>query len=848
MSTAHDSKTDTEKRLAACIFASDKIVADCIREFFESYECVVYLNSDNPPSHDYSIVCGNSIFVKNILSKYQKLLSKPLIIVDHVNSQELEDIKHTKSKIVVIGKLLDIKKYLRKIFNFYITERNQILELSPITLFEKSEQTPKKEVVTKSIINTVKPLKVYKPKQDFKKENVADFHVLINHKIDFQEGDRKRISHIIDNIYQTKKQAPTKKRKYKIFQKLIFVICVLTLPVILFFATLMGSLINYGNSLYFFAKGHETPARIFLNISKNLNSNARSIYKIATYPFLETGLNVYLSYYESFLLVYSDIEEATDRFYYLSADLNEFVSGFNFVGSSNISTNENILVTLNRIKTNIPFITDRLKLSDAQLKFLFHNKKYPLTIPFVSSKLYVLEKQMAKVNHYADMAGSLIDLFSTIGGFGSPQTHLVLFQNSMELRPGGGFIGSIGKITFDNGQISRNDIFDVYTLDGQLKGHSDPPKPIKDILSQEHWYLRDSNWSSDFEESAVTAKWFYEKEMGDTVSSVIAINTPFIINILRTTGPIHLKDFNDTISADNFFGKALYYTEEKYFPGSTQKKNFLTSLCQELMAKVSEFEKSQYVSLLQSLATAVDAKDIQFYSDNNEVENMLIENNLAGSTRTYDYCPKEGNTPCNQYWFYPVEANLGVNKVNYFVKEKRYLELNITADGNVNFKSIFKLNNGSDEVSKMGGDYQSYFQIPERAEIVCPEYTFNGNQMLQNLSQEKQPAPYWEYPDSNNKNIGIYISTGPKKESDLTLKCRFTKNIVFESKQTKFKLILPKQPGLTDIDQSLVINFPDIFKVTDISGNLDPLLENKGQLQYNTKITKDIVIEFILNK
>ena len=66
----------------------------------------------------------------------------------------------------------------------------------------------------------------------------------------------------------------------------------------------------------------------------------------------------------------------------------------------------------------------------------------------------------------------------------------------------------------------------MYALDGQLKGHVDPPAPMRDLLGQEHWYLRDSNWDPDFKESAARAAWFYEKEGGVPVDGVIAINVP----------------------------------------------------------------------------------------------------------------------------------------------------------------------------------------------------------------------------------------------------------------------------------------------------------------------------------
>ena len=70
-------------------------------------------------------------------------------------------------------------------------------------------------------------------------------------------------------------------------------------------------------------------------------------------------------------------------------------------------------------------------------------------------------------------------------------------------------------------------IQDVHVVDGQLKGHVDPPTPIKELLEQEHWYLRDSNWNPDFTISGEKAAWFYEKETGLKVDGVIAVDAAF---------------------------------------------------------------------------------------------------------------------------------------------------------------------------------------------------------------------------------------------------------------------------------------------------------------------------------
>lgn len=41
-------------------------------------------------------------------------------------------------------------------------------------------------------------------------------------------------------------------------------------------------------------------------------------------------------------------------------------------------------------------------------------------------------------------------------------------------------------------------ILDIYTPDGQLAGHVEPPAPIQKAFQNGEWRLRDSNWDPDF--------------------------------------------------------------------------------------------------------------------------------------------------------------------------------------------------------------------------------------------------------------------------------------------------------------------------------------------------------------
>lgn len=179
-------------------------------------------------------------------------------------------------------------------------------------------------------------------------------------------------------------------------------------------------------------------------------------------------------------------------------------------------------------------------------------------------------------------------------GMNAPKKYLILFQNNMELRPTGGFIGSFALITFEKGRMNQIVVNDVYSADGQLKGHVDPPEPIRRYLGEANWYLRDSNWDPNFKSSAIKAEWFLDKELNQKVDGVISIDLYLIQELLKITGPIYLSDFNKTIDSSNLYLTTQSEVEDNFFPGSTKKASFLTALSRSLITEIENLDSKSY--------------------------------------------------------------------------------------------------------------------------------------------------------------------------------------------------------------------------------------------------------------
>jgi len=61
----------------------------------------------------------------------------------------------------------------------------------------------------------------------------------------------------------------------------------------------------------------------------------------------------------------------------------------------------------------------------------------------------------------------------------------------------------------------------------------------------------------------------------------------FIKNLLNALGTIEVADYQEKVNAENVFYLTESHVEKDFFPGSTQKKDFLKSLSNSIMQNIT---------------------------------------------------------------------------------------------------------------------------------------------------------------------------------------------------------------------------------------------------------------------
>jgi len=412
------------------------------------------------------------------------------------------------------------------------------------------------------------------------------------------------------------------------------------------------------------------------------------------------------------------------------------------------------------------------------------------------------------------------------------KNYLLLFANNMELRPGGGFIGSFGTLRFKDLSLQSLKIYDVYDADGQLKAHIEPPEPIRKYLNQPHWFLRDSAFSPDFFENYLQAKSFLAKEMElNNFNGAVLLTTSAIENFLDAFGNIYLPDYHETINRKNFYIKTQYYTEKNFFPGSAQKKNFLSSLTNQLLINL---ENSSLEKLLFILKKALDEKQIVIYFDQpGELQKIIEKRFWAG--RVIEPICLNNYENCVVNYLLPVDANLGVNKSNFFVNRSLNIKVFFDKQGKISHQISISFKNESSLDGFLGGDYKNYFQMYLPIESKITTVNING------VAVDKEVIDN-EVINEKIKRIGFFVVV-PKKRT-MELKLSYVLNQEFKKGRGIYQLIIQKQIGSFNNDLVLEIYLPKNYYL--LNQNFIPLVKD-NQIIYNTNLSADkiFVIELI---
>jgi len=449
--------------------------------------------------------------------------------------------------------------------------------------------------------------------------------------------------------------------------------------------------------------------------------------------------------------------------------------------------------------------------------------KYPFFGVF-NKKISQAKNQIQLAKNYLGAAHQMTKALPDLLGFEGQKRYLVLLQNNHELRPTGGFIGSYAEIVFEKGNLLEFKVDDIYNIDGQLKVNFDPPKPIQANLGQKRWFLRDSNWFADFGQNAKIAQDFYLLETGKKVDGVIGVDVDFVASLVDSLGKVEVAGVKEPITKENLFDQAEFHSEIDFQPGSTAKRDFLTLLTSQIMAKLIDFgPEIDITKLVKSFGQATEEKHLLFYFDDPKLEMLAAKNNFGGTLVEIPFQKDKASLD----YLSVVEANVGANKANRFVSRQIFYNPIIKRDGDLSSHLKIIYQNQSPAETWPGGIYKNYLRVFAPKGSILEKFDDGQNSVLGKVETET-------FVDKQSFGIQIEVGVGQTKEVSLEYLPPVVLN--FENNQAQYNLVIQKQPG-TDKDLLAVnLNYPSYMTPTS---SVPQGVVSEQTLTYKTNLTSD---------
>jgi hypothetical protein len=358
------------------------------------------------------------------------------------------------------------------------------------------------------------------------------------------------------------------------------------------------------------------------------------------------------------------------------------------------------------------------------------------------------------------------------------QKFLILFQNNLELRPGGGYIGSFGILKLNKGQVIEIGIHDTNVFDSRFSTGVTPPYPMPETLNIKHWEMRDSNWYPDFPTNNKKAIEFYKIQGGnEDFDGVVAISTELLSSFLEFTGPVSLEGYPGEYNNENAVTKLEYQVQKGYKEQGIEKgerKYVIKQLANEILRKVQKLKLTEKKNLLLRIEDHLNQKDVMLEFFDPKLQTEVSSLNWGGEVKE--------NVP--QDYLMMVDANLGAYKTDYYMERSFKYQVDFRPT-----KPLAKLEIIYENTAKnkdwMTSDYQSYLRV----------YTPIESWLL-NLNNH-HPINFYE--EFNKKAFGTLVQIPINQTKTYRFEYELPERITFDD----YSLVIQKQSGISSIEGEL---------------------------------------------
>lgn len=279
----------------------------------------------------------------------------------------------------------------------------------------------------------------------------------------------------------------------------------------------------------------------------------------------------------------------------------------------------------------------------------------------------------------ADASGLLSDadgLFTTLlrilGDGGQTRTYVLVAQANSEIRSAGGFPGSVGRLTINNGNIELGDFVSIYDLktaatEKDVRGGASEEEIVAfyDSLAADPAAI---TYTPNFLRSGELLRDFWEASYGEHIDGVFGLDPVFVQRMLGVTGGIVAEDGTE-INGDNAAAEvlsAVYWRYgDDYEDGTAEEEDaFFNDVAHKSAEKIlSSMGNVDFDAFFDVITRSGEDRHAQAWMADPQEEELLRRIGISGELSTDRSKPELGvyandNTWSKISWYLNIWADI----------------------------------------------------------------------------------------------------------------------------------------------------------------------------------------------
>lgn len=437
----------------------------------------------------------------------------------------------------------------------------------------------------------------------------------------------------------------------------------------------------------------------------------------------------------------------------------------------------------------------------------------------VRSQNYPKGEMGGKIDH----ASEVLDIFSASNlilpellGFDSEKTYLIVLQNNLELRPGGGVIMAFGVLKLKDGRVVSFEVKNSKDIDDNLKALVEPDFALRRYGGEGNLFFKDASIDPDFVKSAIKITEVFTLSSKEDLDGVIGVDLKVIRNLLPLIGSANVS--NKIITKENLYEKSLEAIDNK-------SNDFFPNLMLSLVNNIRSKNEIYLLTLLEIIGESIKEKSTVVAFKNPDQQNIF---SAIGWSSTLSDKRENDKDSINDY-FGISEANLSKQPINNFISRSLSKKVVVLDTGKVTSRTnIIYKNNLKGNSSK--NIYKNYLRIivPEGSKITTISINEKDQKIIESITN---PDVYekigfkvsagieLEGITVLGKNIyGFFVTVNPEEIKTISILYELPFTTSNNQKNINYSLSIYKQPGMDAYPIELDFSLPNTYDL-DMKNN-----------------------------